>query len=82
LLSVVASAEGRRLSDQPVCPGYLYVDRKGHRFVDESRVEAHTACQLPANYDPPSLDHPRLPLFAVFDEENFTSGPLGISMFS
>jgi hypothetical protein len=63
-------------------PGYLYVDRKGHRFVDESRVEAHTACQLTANYGPPSFDHPRLPFFAVFDEEVFTSGPLGISMFS
>lgn len=64
------------------CPGYLYVDRKGHRFVDETRVEAHTACQLTANYDPVTFDYPRRPCFAVFDEENLTSGPLGISMFS
>jgi succinate dehydrogenase/fumarate reductase flavoprotein subunit len=63
-------------------PGYLYVDRKGHRFVDETRVEAHTAWQLTANYDPATFDYPRLPCFAVFDEENLTSGPLGISMFS
>jgi succinate dehydrogenase/fumarate reductase flavoprotein subunit len=63
-------------------PGYVYVDRKGHRFVDETRVEAHTACQLTANYDPASFDYPRLPCFAVFDEENVTNGPLGISMFS
>ena len=63
-------------------PGYLYVDRRGHRFVDETRVEAHTACQLTANYDPATFDYPRLPCFAVFDEENITSGPLGISMFS
>ncbi|HEU0127035.1 MAG TPA: FAD-dependent oxidoreductase [Pseudonocardiaceae bacterium] len=62
--------------------GYLYVDRKGHRFVDETRVEAHTACQLTANYDPATFDYPRVPCFALFDQENFTSGPLGISMFS
>lgn len=65
----------------PRC-GYLYVDRKGHRFVDETGVEAHTACQLTANYDPATFDYPRLPCFAVFDQENLTSGPLGISMFS
>jgi succinate dehydrogenase/fumarate reductase flavoprotein subunit len=64
------------------CPGYIYVDRKGHRFVDETRVEAHTACQLTANYDPATFHHPRLPCFAVFDEENLTGGPLGIGMFS
>ena len=63
-------------------PGYLYIDRKGHRFVDETRVEAHTACQLTANYDPATFNYPRVPCFAVFDEENVTSGPLGISMFS
>jgi succinate dehydrogenase/fumarate reductase flavoprotein subunit len=63
-------------------PGYIYLDRAGHRFVDETRVEAHSACQLTANYDPARFDHPRLPCFAVFDEENLTSGPLGISMFS
>ena len=38
--------------------------------------------QLTANYDPATFDYPRLPCFAVFDQENLTSGPLGISMFS
>lgn len=63
-------------------PGFLYVDGKGHRFVDETRVEAHTACRLTANYDPASFDFPRAPCFAIFDEENVTNGPIGISMFS
>jgi succinate dehydrogenase/fumarate reductase flavoprotein subunit len=62
--------------------GFLYVDGKGHRFVDETRVEAHTACRLTANYDPASFDYPRLPCFAIFGEENVTNGPIGISMFS
>jgi succinate dehydrogenase/fumarate reductase flavoprotein subunit len=63
-------------------PGFVYVDRMGHRFVDEVRVEAHTACRLTANYDPATFDYPRVPCFAVFDEQNVTSGPIGISMFS
>ena len=50
--------------------------------MDETRVEAHTACQLTANYDPATFDYPRVPCFTVFDQENLTSGPLGISMFS
>ena len=45
-------------------------------------MEAHTACQLTANYDPATFDYPRLLGFAVFDEENITSGPLRIGMFS
>lgn len=63
-------------------PGFLYVDRMGHRFVDEMRVEAHTACRLTANYDPATFSYPRVPCFAIFHEENVTSGPIGISMFS
>ena len=55
-------------------PGFVYVDRKGHRFVDETRVEAHTACRLTANYDPATYDHPRVPCFAIFDQENVTAG--------
>lgn len=41
-------------------PGFVYVDRMGHRFVDEVRVEAHTACRLTANYDPATFDYPRV----------------------
>lgn len=63
-------------------PGFVYVDGKGHRFVDEMRVEAHMACRLTANYDPATFDYPRVPCFAIFDEENVTSGPIGMSMFS
>lgn len=63
-------------------PGFIYVDRMGHRFVDEVRVEAHTAARLTANYDPATFGYPRVPCFAVFDEDNITNGPIGISMFS
>lgn len=63
-------------------PGFVYVDGKGHRFVDEMKVEAHMACRLTANYDPATFNYPRVPCFAIFNEENVTSGPIGISMFS
>lgn len=46
------------------------------------RVEAHTACRLTANYDPATFNYPRVPCFAIFDEDNVTSGAIGISMFS
>lgn len=63
-------------------PGFIYVDRKGHRFVDETQIEAHTACRLTANYDSATFDYPRVPCFAIFDRDNLTSGAIGIKMFS
>lgn len=45
-------------------------------------MEAYTVCELTANYNLATFDYPRLPCFVVFDEENLTSGPLDINMFS
>jgi hypothetical protein len=55
-------------------PGFVYVDGKGHRFVNEMRVKAHMACRLTANYD---LRLSAGAVLAIFDEENAPSGPIG-----
>jgi succinate dehydrogenase/fumarate reductase flavoprotein subunit len=59
------------------CPGYVYVDQAGKRFMDETGIDGH-AMWAPASYvDMKTLERPRLPSYLIFDEETRLKAPIG-----
>lgn len=59
-------------------PGFIYVDKSGRRFVNETGVEVHEYWRELALFDPEHVEYPRIPFYAIFDEENRLKAPLGI----
>jgi succinate dehydrogenase/fumarate reductase flavoprotein subunit len=60
-------------------PGFIYVDRHGKRFIDEKSIEAHAALLAVDWYDAEELIYPRIPCYAIFDEETRLKGPISTS---
>ena len=58
-------------------PGFIYVDRKARRFVDETAMDAHAVGSLVAELDMETMERPRVPSFVVFDERTRLDGPVG-----
>lgn len=63
-------------------PGFIYVDRYGNRFLDETRLEAHCACESTSEFDQRTYTYSRLPCYAIVDEENARGKALCLSIFS
>jgi succinate dehydrogenase/fumarate reductase flavoprotein subunit len=59
-------------------PGFIYVDKHGQRFVNEKSIEAHAGLLVTNAYDCEALDFPRIPCFAIFDEETRLKGPISM----
>ena len=57
--------------------GFIYVDKRGKRFVNELGVEAHMWLHAVDRYDDERNEYPRIPMYAVFDEETLRAGPVG-----
>lgn len=55
-------------------PAHIFVDKKGHRFVNETQIEHHSALLAVDYYDAHALEYPRIPFHAVFDESLRASG--------
>lgn len=58
---------------------HIFVDRKGRRFVNERDIETHAALLAVDHYDAHALMYPRIPFYAVFDEEGRRQGPISVS---
>jgi succinate dehydrogenase/fumarate reductase flavoprotein subunit len=57
-------------------PGFIYVDKRGKRFVNEKSVELHAGLLAVDFFDNHSLDYPRIPCYLIFDETNRLKGPV------
>jgi succinate dehydrogenase/fumarate reductase flavoprotein subunit len=60
-------------------PGHIYVDRHGKRFVNEKAIEAHAALLAVDFFNTEELQYPRIPCYAIFDEETRLKGPISVS---
>jgi len=49
-------------------PGFIYVDKYGNRFVDETRLEAHEAAIVTSEFDTRNYSYSRLPCYLIMDE--------------
>jgi succinate dehydrogenase/fumarate reductase flavoprotein subunit len=63
-------------------PGFIYVDKYGNRFLDETRLEAHRACEETSEFDTRTYTYSRLPCYLILDEENARGKALGLQIFS
>lgn len=63
-------------------PGFIYVDRYGNRFLDETRLEAHEGCESTSEFDTRTYTYSRLPCYVILDEENAQGPALGLQIFS
>jgi succinate dehydrogenase/fumarate reductase flavoprotein subunit len=57
-------------------PGHIFADRKGRRFVNERGIEAHAGLLAVDHYDAHTLEYPRIPCYAIFDENARLTGPI------
>jgi succinate dehydrogenase/fumarate reductase flavoprotein subunit len=60
-------------------PGFIYVDKHAKRFVNEKSIEAHSSLLAVDFYDSVALEYPRIPCFAIFDENTRLTGPISTS---
>ena len=60
-------------------PGFVYVDKFGERFVNEKTIEAHAALLTVDWFDTSRLQYPRIPCYAIFDEQTRLKGPISTS---
>ena len=56
--------------------GFLFVDKYGRRFVNEAGIEIHEYYRELAHFDTEKMEYPRVPMWAVFDEQTRRRGPL------
>ncbi len=56
--------------------GFIFVDKYGHRFVNEAGIEIHEYYRELAHFDIEKMEFPRVPLWAIFDEQTRRKGPL------
>jgi hypothetical protein len=57
-------------------PGFILVDKRGKRFINEKGIESHAGLLAVDYYDIHALDYPRIPCYAIFDETAQTAGPI------
>ena len=57
-------------------PGFIYVDKYGRRFADETHIECHEFWRPLSYFDTEHFEYPRVPYYVIFDEELRRIGPL------
>jgi len=55
---------------------FVFVDRDGKRFTNETEMKLHNMWRTVSLYDPERLQHPRIPCYLVFDEITRKKAPL------
>ncbi|MBI2185418.1 MAG: FAD-binding protein [Thaumarchaeota archaeon] len=65
--------------DPPPSYGFIYVDKHGRRFINESDVEYHMVWKSLTTFDAVNLDYHRIPSYIVFDDVTRRSGPIARS---
>lgn len=61
-------------------PGFIYVNKHGRRFTNETGWELHFAWQALAAFDPKSPGYPTLPVYGVCDRDTLRKGPLHLGV--
>jgi succinate dehydrogenase/fumarate reductase flavoprotein subunit len=56
--------------------GFIFVDKYGKRFVNEAGIEIHEYYKELSHFDIEKMEFPRVPLWAIFDEQTRRRGPL------
>ncbi len=56
--------------------GFIFVVKYGRRFVNETGVEVHEYYRALSHFDVEKMEFPRVPMWAIFDEEARRKGPL------
>ena len=56
--------------------GFIFVDKYGRRFVNEAGIEIHEYYRELSHFDMEKMEFPRVPIYAVFDEQTRRRGPL------
>jgi len=56
--------------------GFIFVDKYGRRFVNEAGVEIHEYYRELSYFDIEKMEFPRVPLWAIFDEQTRRRGAL------
>ncbi|OGO20465.1 MAG: hypothetical protein A2144_00825 [Chloroflexi bacterium RBG_16_50_9] len=59
-------------------PKYVYVNKDGRRFTNETGWEIHSLYWALCYYSPKRSGYPRLPIYGICDKETLRSGPLGM----
>ncbi|MFJ2955470.1 FAD-dependent oxidoreductase [Streptomyces sp. NPDC087270] len=56
--------------------GFIYTDRAGNRYVDETGIELHEFYRVFSHFDAENVEFPRIPSWAIFNEQTRLAGPL------
>lgn len=63
-------------------PGFIYVDKYGNRFLDETKLEAHEAGVATSSFDTQTYSYSHLPCYLIMDEENARGKAIALQIFS
>jgi len=55
---------------------FIFVNRAGRRFSDETNMKLHNMWRIVSYYEPEQLQYPRIPCYIIFDEETRKKAPL------
>jgi succinate dehydrogenase/fumarate reductase flavoprotein subunit len=58
-------------------PNWIYVNKKGKRFIDEINIESHAGLLIMDYFDQEALYYTQLPALMIFDETVRLAGPVG-----
>jgi succinate dehydrogenase/fumarate reductase flavoprotein subunit len=85
-MSAVACTPGYRVPDfePPIghhmpAAGFIYVDQRGRRFMDETGTDAHGYWAEAAYADPRTMARPRIPSIVIFGEQTRLAGPIAFT---
>ena len=59
-----------------LAPGFIYLDRNGKRWADETHIECHEFWVPLSHFDDDTFQYPRVPTHLIFDEEVRRIGPI------
>jgi succinate dehydrogenase/fumarate reductase flavoprotein subunit len=55
---------------------FVFVDREGKRFTNETEMKLHNMWRVASLYDPERLQYPRIPCYLIFDEVTRKKAPI------
>jgi succinate dehydrogenase/fumarate reductase flavoprotein subunit len=59
-----------------VDPGFIWVDKHGHRFTNEGYMDVHLFGELLAKFNNDKFEYSNIPFYAIFDEQVRRMGPV------
>ncbi|MFB3886507.1 MAG: FAD-dependent oxidoreductase [Thermodesulfobacteriota bacterium] len=58
-------------------PGYLYVDQRGRRFMNEMGTDSHWMWTQVSQWNSETMSYLRAPCFVIYDDDTFRGGSVG-----